>query len=88
MSQATSISSQLSLWVKNCSRSELKRARSAGAEHLAKARPRLTKNDDLDPSTTLIGKKAGKFIAPGSTVTIQVRNSNGLISNSILFMHP
>ena len=64
MSQATSISSQLSLWVKNCSRSELKRARSAGAEHLAKARPRLTKNDDLDPSTTLIGKKAAGKSSP------------------------
>jgi hypothetical protein len=59
-----------------------------GAKILVDGEKQKTANDEANPESVLIGKKAGKFIAPGSTVTIQVRNSNGLISNSILFMHP
>lgn len=59
-----------------------------GAKILVDGEKQKTANEETNPEGVLIGKKAGKFIAPGSTVTIQVRNSNGLISNSILFMHP
>lgn len=31
-----------------------------------------TRNDDDNQTTLLIAKKAGKFIAPGETVTLQV----------------
>jgi len=39
-----------------------------------------TRPDDLSPATILIGRKVGKRIAPGQTVHLQVRNTNGSIS--------
>jgi hypothetical protein len=35
-----------------------------------------TANDDQSPSTTVVARKAGRFIAPGQTVIIQVKNAN------------
>jgi uncharacterized delta-60 repeat protein len=47
-----------------------------------------TRNDDLSPTTMLIAKKTGKKIAPGETVTLQVRNSDGALSEEFTFMRP
>lgn len=44
-----------------------------------------TKNDDQNPRTRLIGNKASKRIAPGQTVALQVRNSDGTQSPPFLF---
>ena len=47
-----------------------------------------TRNDEDNPSTLLIAKKAGKFIAPGQTVTLQVRRSDGTLSEAFSFTKP
>jgi hypothetical protein len=44
-----------------------------------------TSNDELNPATVLIARKAGKEIAPGQTVTVQVRNPDGLLSNELTY---
>lgn len=44
-----------------------------------------TRNNVPSPATILIGKKAAKDIAPGQRVNIQVRNSDGLRSESFGF---
>jgi hypothetical protein len=59
-----------------------------GAKILVDGEKQKTANDEANPDGILIGKKAGKFITAGSTVTIQVRNSNGSVSNSLLFTRP
>jgi len=43
----------------------------------------LTKNDDQNPQTMLIGKKAGIKIRPGDRV--QVRNPDGTLSEEFIF---
>ncbi|HYM00806.1 MAG TPA: PKD domain-containing protein, partial [Blastocatellia bacterium] len=47
-----------------------------------------TQEDPLNPSTSLIGRKSGKKIPSGTMVTLQVRNANGLRSNSFPFSRP
>lgn len=47
-----------------------------------------TVNDDQNPTTVLIGKKAGKKIAGGQTVILQVRNSYGRLSEPLSFTRP
>jgi len=47
-----------------------------------------TANDGESPSTLLIGKKAGKLIAKGQTVTLQVKNSDGRVSEPFSFRRP
>jgi len=42
-----------------------------------------TSSDDQDPGTLI--SKAGKKIKPGGTVMIQVRNSDGAVSNEFSF---
>jgi uncharacterized delta-60 repeat protein len=44
-----------------------------------------TSNDALNPTTMLIAKKSGKKIALGETVTLQVRNLDGRLSNEYSF---
>ena len=44
-----------------------------------------TKNVPGATSTMLLAKKLGKKIAVGQTVTIQVRNADGALSNTIMF---
>jgi photosystem II stability/assembly factor-like uncharacterized protein len=44
-----------------------------------------SKNDQSNPATVLVAKKAAKSIAQGQSVTIQVRNSDGLISETFSF---
>ncbi|HLG16158.1 MAG TPA: S8 family serine peptidase [Blastocatellia bacterium] len=47
-----------------------------------------TANDEFQPTMRLIAKKAGKKIDPGQTVDLQVRNSNGNLSNIFRFTRP
>jgi hypothetical protein len=42
-----------------------------------------TRNDDQNPGTTLIGKKAGKKIRPGDRA--KVRNPDGALSEEFIF---
>lgn len=56
-----------------------------GAMILVGGVEQISKNDQSNPATALIGKKSAKSIAPGQNVTIQVRNSDGLISEPFNF---
>jgi len=47
-----------------------------------------TGNDETRPNSKLIGKKAGKKIARGQTVMIQVKNSDGTLSIPFTFTRP
>ena len=47
-----------------------------------------TSNDERTPATLLIARKAGKKIAPGQTVTVQVRNADGALSNALTYSRP
>lgn len=47
-----------------------------------------TKNDADNPETILIAKKAGKRIAPGQTVMLQVKCSDGSLSSQYSFTRP
>lgn len=47
-----------------------------------------TFNDEVTPSIMLIARKSGKNIAPGETATLQVRNSDGSMSNQFSFTRP
>jgi len=49
---------------------------------------RKTRNDDENVNMRLIAKKAGKFIAPGQTVTLHVRKSDGTLSDGFSFTKP
>jgi hypothetical protein len=56
-----------------------------GAVILLNGEPQKTRNDEDDPNIRLIGKKAGKQIRRGVPVTLQVRNSDGMVSASFSF---
>jgi hypothetical protein len=56
-----------------------------GAKILVNGVEQKTANDPQNPSGILIGKKAGKKIAAGATVSLQVRNSDGTFSNEFRF---
>ena len=56
-----------------------------GATILVDGQPQKSANDEQNPTTSLIGKKAGKKIAHGQAVTLQVRNSDGSLSNAFSF---
>ena len=45
-------------------------------------------NDEVMPATMLVARKSGKNIAPGETVTLQVRNIDGSLSNQFSFTRP
>src|SRR4030095_349319 len=47
-----------------------------------------TSNDENSPSTLLVAKKAGKFIAAGQTVVLQVRKSDGTVSQGFSYTRP
>ena len=59
-----------------------------GAVILVDEKRQKTANDEQNPSTTLIGKKAGKKIAHGQMVTLQVRNRDGRASEPISYVRP
>jgi hypothetical protein len=56
-----------------------------GAVILMDGEEQKTVIDDENPSTVLIGKKAGKFIAPEQMVTLQVKLANGTLSDGLSF---
>ena len=47
-----------------------------------------TVNDELAPTTSLVCKKAGKFIGSGETVRLKVRNSDGTESAEFIYTRP
>ena len=51
-------------------------------------RQKKTFNDELTPNTLLVARKAGKNIAPGQTVILQVKNPDGTPSNEFSFTRP
>lgn len=60
----------------------------AGAKIFINGEKQKTANDDLAPTTILIGKKAGKKIAAGQTVVLQVKNTDGKMSPEFTFTSP
>jgi hypothetical protein len=60
----------------------------SGATILLNGDPERTVNDPQSPTTALVARKAGKLIRPGQTVTLQVKNSDGSLSNQFPFMRP
>jgi hypothetical protein len=60
-----------------------------GAELLMNGQnQKKTSNDPQAPTAVLRVKKAGKKIAPGQTVRLQVRNPDGNLSDEFSFMRP
>lgn len=59
-----------------------------GAEILLDGEAQPTKNDPSEPNSLLIGKKAGKKIRKNPDTRIQVRNSNGKLSQQVTIWPP
>ncbi len=60
-----------------------------GATLLMNGEPQgKTFNDEATPSEMLVARKSGRQIAPGETVRLQVRNSDGTLSNEFSFTRP
>jgi uncharacterized delta-60 repeat protein len=60
-----------------------------GAELLMNGeKQKKTFNDEVTPATMLVARKSGSNIAPGETATLQVRNSDGSMSNQFSFTRP
>jgi hypothetical protein len=52
-------------------------------------RQKKTANDESNPTTAVIALKSGRFIAPGQTVTVQVKNTNtDKSSSTVMFTRP
>ncbi|MEK6321717.1 MAG: hypothetical protein AABN33_08535 [Acidobacteriota bacterium] len=58
------------------------------AVELANGQPQKTTNDGQTPASVLIGEKACQLIDPGQTVTLQVRNPDGTLSDEFTFTRP
>jgi hypothetical protein len=58
----------------------------AGAVILVDGVEQRTRHDQERLATMLIGKKTAKNINPGQQVNIQVRNSDGLVSQAFSFV--
>lgn len=56
-----------------------------GAALLINGEPQKTENDAANTTTRLIGKKAAKRIPQGQAVKVQVRNTDGTMSNELTF---
>lgn len=59
-----------------------------GAKILIDGQQQKTKNDNQNPTGLLISKKAAKKIKKDITVKLQVRNSDGALSNELDFRRP
>jgi hypothetical protein len=59
-----------------------------GARVLINEQAQKTRNDDQNPSATLIAKKGGLQIDPGQSVVIRVQDSSGTLSNEFNFKRP
>jgi N-acetylneuraminic acid mutarotase len=60
----------------------------AGAKIILNDEKQKTANDELIPTSLLIGKKAGKWIGLGETVRLKVRNSEGTESAEFSYTRP
>jgi photosystem II stability/assembly factor-like uncharacterized protein len=58
---------------------------SSGAVIALNGEQQPTENDETSPTTLLVARKAGKKISAGQTVSIQVRNPDGRMSNEFTF---
>jgi len=58
----------------------------AGAVILVDGAEQRTRHDQTQPATILTGKKSAKNINPGQHVSVQVRNSDGLVSQPFSFV--
>ena len=56
-----------------------------GATLLLNGEPQKTANDSQNPTTVLIARNAGRKIGSGPTVSLQVRNQDGTVSNTLRF---
>lgn len=56
-----------------------------GAQILVNGVAQKTRNDANNPSSVLISKQAAKAVLPGQTVTLQIRNSNDVLSAPLTF---
>lgn len=52
------------------------------------SRVKKTFNDEATPTTLMVARKAGKTIAPGQSVNLQVQNPDGTVSNTFTFTRP
>lgn len=59
-----------------------------GAQIYLNGERQKTANDEVAPTTKLIAKKAGKKIASGQTVMLQVKNSDGKTSTEFRYTRP
>lgn len=60
----------------------------AGAQVLLNGNAEKTKIDNQSPTTNIVGKKTGRRIASGQTVTLRVRNLDGTLSPEFRFTRP
>jgi len=60
----------------------------AGAVLLLNGEPQKTRNDASTSNLLIIAPKAGKKTRPGESVSLQVRNSDGTLSDVLLFARP
>jgi protocatechuate 3,4-dioxygenase beta subunit len=51
-------------------------------------RQKKTENDETNPTTVLIARKAGNLVSAGQTVSLQVRNTDNTLSNEYSFTRP
>jgi alpha-beta hydrolase superfamily lysophospholipase len=61
---------------------------SSGAAIFVNGEKQKTSNDEQNPATALTAKKAGKKISRGQTVTLEVRNRDGQMSQPFIFTRP
>lgn len=59
-----------------------------GAKIFIDSQKQKTSNDDNEPGTSLVAKKAGKMIERGQQVTLTVKNANGSVSDGLTFRRP
>jgi acetyl esterase/lipase len=60
----------------------------SGAVILLNGEKQKTSNDEQNPQTALIGKKSGRKIGRGQTVTLEIRNTDGRVSEPFIFTRP
>jgi hypothetical protein len=62
---------------------------SAGAALLMNGeKQKKTFNDESSPATMLIARKSGKWISPGQTIQLEVRNSDDTLSEDFFYTRP
>jgi hypothetical protein len=52
------------------------------------AKVKKTGNDETNPSTVMVARKGGTLISPGQSVSLQIKNTDGTLSESFSFTRP